>query len=457
MASKTFTLYVILTLCVCLVASCKKDIPDFPQGSQGAINVWITDQMEQYYYWASVLPSKADLNLRPTDYFQSLLVTEDRFSSILQTGQTDTYGNTLLNTFGFDFMQFTQENLSLLLVSHVVPGSAGDKLGLQRGDTLQSINGQLPTEGNLLTWIAQLTRQSSIIVTLTDGTSYTLPASYISQPVIYPSETFMADIENKIGYLFLSHFDFSGGYDLLKAIEKLRGYGAEELILDLRYNNGGSVAFAAFTALALADVQPNNVFVQYKGNGRLQNIQETFAETLARQPDGYSFSANEVRQKGLGLRRLFVLGTGHTASASEMLINNLRPYIDIVHIGTSTYGKDMASTTLTTPASVVGSEPSWHILPMVYKIYNATGKGEYAAGLAPRRAVAESATLPLYPFGDKGDALIAEALMVFSADRTQIKPKSDIPVAKPAPPRLEFQSAPYHAQPIILHPVAQYE
>lgn len=446
--------YLVFLLCMWFITSCKKDDPDFPQGSTGAVNVWISEQMEQYYYWASSLPSKGDFSLIPSDYFQSLLVPEDRFSSIMQTGQTDTYGSTLLNTFGFDFMQFEQDLHKVTLISHVVPNSEGDKLGLQRGDTLQNINGQLPTENTLSAWVQQVTQQSSIALMLVNGTIYTLPASYISQPVVYSSETFMADIENKVGYLFLSHFDFSGGYDLLKAVEKLQAYGTEELILDLRYNSGGSVAFAAFVCLALADVQPNDMFVHYKGNGRLENLRETFAETLARQPDGYSFSASEIRQKGLGLRRLLILGTGYTASASEMLINNLRPYIEVIHIGEATYGKDMASTTLTTPASVVGSEPSWHILPMIYKIYNAQDHGEYPNGLQPQREIAEYSILPLYAFGDTRDALVAEAITQLGYGKKQMKSNTNEPVKTSVEPQLLFQSAPYQAQSIE---ISEYE
>lgn len=456
MLSKPSTCCVFLLICLSFT-SCKKDNPNLPLGSTGAINTWISEQMELYYYWSSTLPSKPNVLLTPSDYFQSLLVPEDRFSSIMQAGRTDAYGNTLLNTFGFDFMQFTQGSRTVTLISHVVPGSIGERLGLQRGDTLESINGQLPTKNNLSTWVQQVTQQTSILLTLANGKSYTLPASYISQPVIYPSETFMTDIENKIGYLFLSHFDFSGGYDMLKAIDKLRAYGVEELILDLRYNNGGSVAFVAFTALALANVQPNDVFVHYKGNGRLQNLQETFSQTLARQPDGYSFSASDVRQKGLGLRRLLVLGTGHTASASEMLINNLRPYIDVVHIGSVTYGKDMASTTLTTPASVAGSDPSWLIQPMVYKIYNAHDQGEYNAGLQPQQTIAEYSVLPLYPFGDKRDALVAEAITQLGDGQKQMKSNTNEPVKASAEPQLLFQSAPYRAKPILLRSPAEQE
>lgn len=447
MLSKPSKHVVFLLICL-FFTSCKKDNPDFPQGSSGAINVWISEQMDQYYYWSSTLPSKQDFGLTPTDYFQSLLVPEDRFSSIMQAGRTDAGGHTLLNTFGFDFMQFKQGSQTVSLISHVVPGSAGYKLGLQRGDTLQSINGQLPTESNLSMWIAQLTQQSSIALSLANGKPYTLPASYISQPVIYPSETFMVDTDNKVGYLFLSHFDFSGGYDLLKAVAKLQAYGTEDLILDLRYNSGGSVAFAAFTALAIADVQPNDVFVQYRGNGRLQNLQETFAQTLSRQPDGYSFSASEIREKGLGLKRLFVLGTGYTASASEMLINNLRPYIDVVHIGSVSYGKDMASTTLTIPASVIGSEPSWLIQPMVYKIYNAHDQGEYNAGLQPQQTIAEYSVLPLYPFGDKRDALVAEAITQLGYEQKQVRPRASVSINTSAEPQILFHSTPRIAHPI---------
>lgn len=439
----------VLFFCICMGISCGKDDPSFPIGSDGAVNTWIREQMEQYYYWSSSLPSRQNLDLAPAAYFQSLLTKEDRFSTLMQTRQADNYGGTLLNTFGIDFLQVKQVTGSLSLLSHVVPGSEGAKLTLQRGDTLRSINGTPLDGADLSILIQQALKNSSLSLTLADGSSHTLPASYIAQPVVYPYHNFLLDADQQIAYLFLSTFDFSGAYDLLKVVGDMRSSGVRDLILDLRYNSGGSVAFAAFTALALADVSPTDIFVSYKGNRHLTPLQETFGETLGRQPDGYSFSGSTVREAGLGLRRLVILGTAHTASAAEMLINNLQPYISVVHIGESTYGKDMASTTLTSPASVVGSDPSWHILPMVYKIYNAKGEGEYSSGLSPQRPVVEYATLPLYPFGDKRDALIADALTFLGSKRTlRMQRIPNLPTALPPAATLQFQSAPYEAKPI---------
>ncbi|TJZ53713.1 peptidase S41 [Sphingobacterium olei] len=440
---------VLLVFCVCTMASCRKDDPNFPVGSDGAVNTWIREQMEQYYYWSSSLPSRRKIDFAPTAYFQSLLVKEDRFSAIMQSRQAETYGNTLLNTFGIDFLQVERPTGSVSLLSHIVPGSEGAKLALQRGDTVHSINGTPLRTADLPVLTQQALKNPSLALTLVDGSTYTLPASYISQPVVYPYHNFLLDADQKIAYLFLSTFDFSGAYELLKVVDDMRSSGVRDLILDLRYNSGGSVAFAAFTALALADVSPTDIFVNYKGNRHLNQLQETFGETLGRQPDGYSFSGSAVRESGLGLSRIVVLGTGHTASAAEMLINNLKPYISVIHIGEGTYGKDMASTTLTSPASVIGSEASWHILPMVYKIYNANNEGEYSKGLLPQRSVVEYATLPLYPFGDKRDALIADALTFLGSKRTlRLQRMSDLPAALPAAATLQFQSAPYEAKPI---------
>src|SRR5690606_5041895 len=119
------------------------------------------------------------------------------------------------------------------------------------------------------------------------------------------------------------------------------------------------------------------------------------------------------------------------------------------HIGGSTYGKDMASTTLTTPASVVGTSSVWHILPMIYKIYNAQDQGEYQNGLQPQWKIAEYSLLPLCPFGDKRDALVAEAITQLGYGKTQMKAKEIDPISNTlATPDPLYQSAPLVAYPI---------
>ncbi|WP_312747546.1 S41 family peptidase [Sphingobacterium multivorum] len=399
--------------------SCEKDPPLNEPGSNATINLWTLDQMKHYYYWNDKIGSTEGYQQKPDLFFKSILYPEDHFSTILQTLNSDTYGNTLTNTFGFDMVQLHDQSGSIQLVTQVVPFSEADLAGLQRGDSLTHMNSTLMDQMNFQLLLNKSLRLPTIQVKRLDGKVFNLPSSYISQPVVYTSKVISSS--PNVGYIFISQFDFSGAYSLLEVIKDFKSKHVTELIVDLRYNPGGQVAFAAFCALLMADIKENDIFAKYRGNKNLKPIEETFEATLQRQPDGYSFIASEVLKQGLQLKRIFILTGPNTASASEMMINGLNPYLKIVQVGARTYGKDMASTTISTPEEIHGNERSWHLIPMIYKIYNTIGQGDYGNGITPQKVTDEFAYLPLTPIGDRRDPLIQEALKIINTKSARTK------------------------------------
>lgn len=438
----------LLTICsalcgISLLLSCKKDPPVYPSGSNQAINQWIHTEMDQYYYWREQLPRSSDVAAAPTAFFGSLLASEDRFSAIMQSLNTSTFGNSLTSTFGFDLMTLERNGATLHLINHVVPQSSGDRAGLQRGDSISAIDGQMLTTQNVAAIVVQSLRKNQVQLSLANGSNFTLPSSFISQRVLYTHRIF--NDRNRTAYLFLSHFDFSGAYDLLSAVRSMREAAVEELILDLRYNPGGQMSFAAFCALLLVPVRASDIFVRYRGNRNMDALDESFEAALARQPDGYSFTVSELLATRLSLKRIYILTSAHTASAAEVLTNNLKPYIDVVHIGETTMGKDMASVTRSSPDEVTGNAARWHILPLVYKIQNSDGRGDYSTGLVPAYSATEYDSFVLYPFGDTRDPLIAKALSLQQAPISNSFMK-----ATTAKGKLRFESLRYQARPILL-------
>ncbi|MFD2970199.1 S41 family peptidase [Sphingobacterium bambusae] len=439
-------LYSILMGSVGFFQACQKDDPVYPAGTNEAINQWIDTEMDQYYYWRDKRPAQHDQSANPISYFHMLLAQEDRFSTILQSQNQDSFGKTLANTFGLDIISVEQGNQSLHLISQVVPFSAAATAGLARGDSIEQINGVILSQINIEETVIQALALNRLQLRLKKDKLIDLPSSYIAQPVVYTYR--LLNDQPNTGYLYLSHFDFSGAYDVLEAVKKLKEAEVSNLILDLRYNPGGQVSFAAFCALLFAPVQANEIFVRYRGNKRMAAIDDTFADALARQPDGYSFSVAELIAARLPLRHITVLTTGHTASAAELLINNLRPYIAVIHIGENTLGKDMASVTRSSPQDINGDQATWHILPLVYKMYNRENVGDYAAGIVPQQLVQEYRTLPLYPFGDSRDPLLVEALQTANKNVTS-RDNRQVPISS-KPTSIRFESRPYEHHPILL-------
>ncbi|WP_313266583.1 S41 family peptidase [Sphingobacterium sp.] len=438
----------VLTIFSLIFSSCEKDPPLNEPGSNETINEWTMAQMRQYYYWNEKITQKNDYQQAPDLFFKSLLFQDDHYSSILQTLNSDTYGNTLTNTFGFDMVQLQNQSETIQLVTQVVPFSEGDLMGLKRGDSISHINNEPIDHSNLKSLLSKSLLLPAMHLTRNDGKIFHLPSSYISQPVLYTAK--LISSSPTVGYMFLSQFDFSGAYSLLEAIQNFKSQRIQELIVDLRYNPGGQVAFASFSALLLADIKENDIFAKYQGNKNIKNREDSFAAALQGQPDGYSFSAKDVLKQGLHLKRIYMLTGPNTASASEMLINGLKPYVEIIQVGDKTFGKDMASTTIVTPEDIRGAERAWHLIPMIYKIYNKADQGNYNNGIIPQKVTDEFSSLPLVPIGDTKDPLIQEVLQKIGMKSTQAKrPINTIELTHMLKPK--YIGSSYHAIPVVVN------
>src|SRR5690606_1997336 len=107
----------------------------------------------------------------------------------------------------------------------------------------------------------------------------------------------------------------------------------------------------------------------------------------------------------------------NSASASELVIHNLAPYMEVIHIGETTIGKNEGSFTIEDERDP--QVVDWAIQPIVVKLADKNGNGDYDTGLIPDSEIDEFDTLPLLPLGDKGDPLIAKALGLI--DPTEVR------------------------------------
>jgi C-terminal processing protease CtpA/Prc len=158
---------------------------------------------------------------------------------------------------------------------------------------------------------------------------------YYENP-IFKAEVFNLDNEN-VAYLMYNGFVADYDSQLNIAFENLQSQNVQHLILDLRYNPGGSVNTAA-TLGSMITGFTSGVFAKLQYNNDLQNNNTN-----------YNFSSNLSLGgsiNSLNLNKVYVLTSGSSASASEMIINSLSAYIDVVQIGTKTVGKSQASTTI---------------------------------------------------------------------------------------------------------------
>lgn len=419
---------ILLVLLFLAFQACKDQdiLPDdqdssiFPDIGDEANNIpeWIYEEMSFFYFWNDELPEeKPDGSEDPESYFYSLLTSNDRFSYISDDAEAikqEITGTILAMGFSSTYGIFTNSDNLFAVVEYVYPNSPAEQAGLKRGDIILKIDDQDLTANNFV----GLSSNNAFSVTLGrfNGSSISLSDEVLSigtgtielDPVIHYEVKEVAG--TKVGYLV--YVDFLAGDDdkwlnsLGDALASMKQEGITELVLDLRYNPGGEVDVASYLASALAPasiVASNEVLVNFEYNDTLEDY------FLDRQGDNSPnlvtrFGANE---NNLNLNDIYILTTGNTASASELVINGLRPYMNVVQIGEPTFGKFYGSYVLYDQNEP--PEHNWAIVPVVLKYSNSAGVTDFINGLQPDIPLSDN-MLEAKPFGDESDPLLKTAL-----------------------------------------------
>ena len=312
-------------------------------------------------------------------------------------------------------------NEVLAVVNYVLPNTSAEEQGVTRGNAFTKIDGQQMTVNNY----QKLMAANSYTITLAElkdnsiyQTEETLTLSKIEYDInpVYILKTFNVD-GGKVGYLMYNSFTANFDEQLNNAFAELQGKGITDLILDLRYNGGGSVASAVGLAGMITGQFKDQIFLKQQWNEKYQNAwdDESYIDrfsdkiTLDRNKD----TEREVLLNSLNLSKVYVLTTERTASASELIINGLDPYITVVQIGTPTTGKFQASVTLYDSPNFgrngANKNHTYAIQPLVYKSANRDGVSDYITGLKPTIEVEEDLN-NMGVLGDKEETLLKAAL-----------------------------------------------
>ncbi|MGE5520673.1 MAG: S41 family peptidase, partial [Candidatus Dadabacteria bacterium] len=316
---------------------------------------------KETYLWQDVIPSYTQFN--PRQYTGSTdeetaqnvmnaikkLQPLDRFSFVasravsdgLQTGESQDYGFFIKAA----YVDKVQPNDSAYwFVSYVYNGSTAAAAGAQRGWILDKINGTTlhydqPSVDILNNTFFGNTTTASFSFKKPDGSVLTTnlaKTSFTANSVLY--KDVIASGGKKVGYLVFNQF-FGGPSrnELGQAFTYFQNQGINELVVDLRYNRGGSTETQDTLANLIAPLAANSKkMYQYIFNTTLQNNQHQLIRSKLGFGDFFSAAANTVnfhKAGSLDLSRVFFIVTGSSASASELLINNLKPYMDVKLIG----------------------------------------------------------------------------------------------------------------------------
>ncbi|TRW27235.1 peptidase S41 [Flavobacterium zepuense] len=412
----------IVSLILILTAySCQND--DAPEvlneGTDEFTNNWIYEQMQRYYYYNSSLPSRGDLKKLPQDYFLGLLHPQDRFSYAVNLNDASTYPQSLRNSFGFNISFIEHEGQVLGVVLYVLQDSPAQYAGLQRGQYINAINAVPVNHENYNNLYEELSASQNAQLTVMDyheNTGFSAPyvknitkGTVLLQPV---RGKIIQEQNHTVGYIQIPHFDVGLSQALLNAFLNFKSQGVDEVVVDLRYNGGGDVSSATALAILLApNIQADQQFIRFTGNANGGVVNQSFTEALKTNETQVSFEALRSAHPSIG--RVFILCSSHTASASEIIINNLRPFMQVITIGSKTMGKDVATFPIENDMASTDEE-KWILYPAIYKISNANGEGNYAAGITPSIDLEELGELSIHPLGEPNEVLLSQSLAIIT-------------------------------------------
>jgi len=209
------------------------------------------------------------------------------------------------------------------------------------------------------------------------------------------------------------------------------------MVLDFRYNPGGSVNSARLVSSMIYGLHTDKVFLRQRWNAKWQ---ESFGDEQL--TDYFADKTTEGSPVNtLNLSKVYILATNNSASASELVINSLRPYVEVVHIGDVTRGKNEFSLTLVDdPESPnfpylfsrsredkINLNNKWALQPLCGRNENADGFSDFTAGHVPDLALKEDLA-NLGVLGDQTEPLLARAIQ----DITSSSGKTDFTVRMPA-------------------------
>ncbi|MDQ3277486.1 MAG: S41 family peptidase [Bacteroidota bacterium] len=315
----------------------------------------------------------------------------DRWSFAIGQKEWDDVSSGIAGDFGLNVFFMKEGDLRVRAVEKRSPAGVA---GVKRGWRITKINGNGDiTTSNANFVVQQLYQSNSSQVTFQkpDGSlvNLTLNATtYQEEPVIMDSVYTVAG--KKIGYFAFNSFlgDTTAVMNnFSRTFGKFSSEGVQDVVVDLRYNGGGYVSLAEDLANYLAPAA---------ANGDVMMTQK-FNNTYTR----YN-STERFRKKGsLNLNRIFFIVGSGTASASELLINSLKPYMNVMLLGASkTHGKPVGYFPIP-----VGTQ--WYILPVSFFTVNKAGEGHYYNGMALNNQVADGMDKD---WGDREETSLASAI-----------------------------------------------
>lgn len=394
------------------------------------LDQWITTVMRDNYLWYTDIPEDKKLNFfkTPEDFLKSIVSKEDNDASYI-----DTIYQQPLPSYGFDYNLYQAVNNDTAynaLITYVLPNSPANAAGLKRGDWIMEVNDEVITKKSepkllntglalklttgIYTYQTDPETEAQIGVVVKSGTAQIGAEQGVEDNPIHYHSVITTANGIKVGYLVYSHFTAGTEANPQKYNEQLRAISREfatagitELILDLRYNKGGSLACAQ---LLCALVAPQSALGTPLGNLTYNDKQVSKDRSLTFDSEVIGSGSN------LNISQGFIISSNATSGVSGVMLNLLSPLKRWALVGSSVSCSGVATESFADPTN------TWSLNPVVCTVYNSLQESGRGGSFTATKTISETNNLTKFlPFGNPDEMLLSTTIGLIEGT---IKPTS---------------------------------
>lgn len=387
-----------------LLCACAEDPFDFGGPRSCSVvdqNDYVYSLMQRAYLFADEVATDVDPSVyeAPADLVRDLRVEPDRWSRVSDLAKTEAlFDKGQIVGLGYRALRDADGDL---VIASVHAGSPADLAGLRRGDHIRGI------AGLRIAQIDEEDRWGEVYGEDAAGVSVDLLVEPRDEPVeievsvvkdgitieTVPHDSVIEVDGRPVGYVVFSSFVSPADAALDAAFERIVKSGAREVVVDLRYNGGGLLSVARhLVSLLVGDVADGEVAYRVEYNDEFSGENE---DRRISRHDG------SIRD----LEHVVFVTTGSTLSASELVINAVRPHAKVSVVGDVTGGKPVGSRHFEFCDKIA--------VPITFEVLNADGEGRYFDGIAADCAAVDDLG---HELGDPAEASLAAALSLITGN-----------------------------------------
>ena len=325
-------------------------------------------------------------------------------------------------------------------VRYVIPGSDAEAQNIERGMLFSEVDGVQLTESNYRDLLFDDSTNYSITLAdfnsgnpLSNSTIISLTKTQLQENPVAIVKT-IQEGSNTIGYLLYNQFSSSFDSNLNAAFATFQSENITDLIIDLRYNGGGSINTATYLGAMVTGQFNGQLFSKEQWNTKIQELldasifENNFTNEIVKRDQNQNIILQEPINS-LNLNRVYFITTGSSASASELVMNSLSSYINVSSVGKKTIGKVQGSVTLydsdnyTRTGENLTSNHNWALQPLVLEIKNKDNFNE-PDGITPTVELSEDFG-NLGELGERSDPLLDRTIVLIATGSRSLYLKSN--------------------------------